>query len=468
MMTRQDIQITGGYLPPQAIELEKSLLGAIIIENAKPLADIPFISSDTFYSSVHAQIWEAIKQLYMRGDKVDMLTVVQRLKDTKQLDYVGGATYIVGLTQTIGSASHAVNHAMILYQKYIEREMLLLGKELERLGLSTEVDIADRVSKAGMLVGNLLDLTNVNSRVGSIDRMVEQALDEAYLRVENRQSGIPIGIPTGLSKLDRLTGGFAKGELTILAARPSMGKTAMMLHFAKAAAEAKHHAVIFSLEMKAVRIADRLLMSVANDVDIDRFKQGELSQQELAELERAGSYLTHLPFSIDENSDASIYNIRATAQSLKNKGKCDIIFIDYLGLIKEHEQNGRNREQNIAAISRMAKLIAKELDVPVVLLSQLNRVVESRADKIPQLADLRESGAVEQDADVVLMLYRPKPYDLPPLKNNKTGKELENAGLVLIRKNREGATGQLPFYYNDSLTKLTDVTSDINPFGILI
>jgi replicative DNA helicase len=454
-----------GYLPPQAIELEKSLLGAIIIENAKPLADMPFINPELFYHSAHVQIWEAIRYLYLRGDKVDMLTVIQRLADMKKLDNVGGASYIVGLTQTIGSGSHAVDHAMVLYQKYIERELLLLSKELERLGLSTEVDIAERVSKAGMLVGNLLDLTNVNSKAGRVDRIVEQALDEAYLRCEHRQSGIPIGIPTGLRKLDSLTGGFAKGELTILAARPSMGKTAMMLHFAKSAAEAGHHAVIFSLEMKAVRIIDRVLMSVARNIDIDRFKQGELSQDEMQELEAAGAYLANLPISVDENSDASIYNIRATAQSLKNKGRCDIIFIDYLGLIKEHGMNGRNREQNIAAISRMAKVMAKELDVPVVLLSQLNRVVESRADKIPQLADLRESGAVEQDADVVLMLFRPKPYGLDPILNTKTNRELENAGLALIRKNRDGAIGQLPFYYNDSLTKLADVTSDINPFS---
>ncbi|MDR0660744.1 MAG: DnaB-like helicase C-terminal domain-containing protein [Prevotellaceae bacterium] len=336
------------------------------------------------------------------------------------------------------------------------------------MGLSTEVDIAERVSRAGMLVGNLLDLTNVNSRVGSIDRIIEQSLDEAYMRVENRQSGVPIGIPTGLKRLDGFTGGFSKGELTILAARPSMGKTAMMPHFAKAAAEASYHVAIFSLEMKAVRIGDGLLMSAANDVAIDRFKQGELSQKELDDLELAGSYITHLPISIDENSDASIYNIGATAQSLKNKGKCDIIFIDYLGLIKEHGLEGRNRERNIAAISRMAKIIAKELDVPVVLLSQLNRAVESRADKILQLADLRESGAVKQDADVVLMLFRPKPYGLEPILNTTTNRELENAGLVLVRKNREGAIGQLPFYYNDSLTKLADVTGDINPFGITI
>ncbi len=341
---------------------------------------------------------------------------------------------------------------------------MLLGKELESLGLSTELDISERVSKAGMLVGNLLDLSNISSRLGSIDQIVEQAIDEAYTRCEHRQEGIPIGIPTGLSKLDSLTGGFAKGELTILAARPSMGKTAMMLHFAKSAAEAGYHAVIFSLEMKAVRIVDRLLMSIARNVDVDRFKQGELTQKELQELEIGGAYLADLPISIDENSDASIYNIRATAQSLKNKGKCDIIFIDYLGLIKEHGLTDRNREQNIAAISRMAKIMAKELDVPVVLLSQLNRDVESRSDKMPQLADLRESRAVEQDADVVLMLFRPKPYELPPLKDNATNSHFENAGLVLIKKNREGAIGQLPFYYNDSPTKLADVTGNVNPF----
>lgn len=460
--------IDNTILFPQATELEKSVLGAIIIENAKPLADIPFITSETFYSTAHSYIWDAIRYLYMRGDKVDMLTVIQRLEDVRQLETVGGATYIVGLTQVIGSGAHIIDHAMIIYQKYIEREMLMLSKELEKLGLSTEIDVSERVSKAGMLVGNLLDLTNVNSRIGSIDRIVEQALDEAYQRVENRESGIPIGIPSGLKELDKLTGGFSKGELTILAARPSMGKTAMMLHFAKSAAEAGHHAVIFSLEMKAVRIVDRLLMSVTNDVAIDGFKHGKLTKTELNELEQAGVYIAELPISIDENSDASIYNIRATAQSLKNKGKCDIIFMDYLGLIKEHGLEGRNREQNIAAISRMAKIMAKELDVPVVLLSQLNRVVESRADKIPLLADLRESGAVEQDADVVLMLFRPKPYGLPSLKNEATNNDLENAGLVLVRKNREGAIGQLPFYYNDSLTRITDVTSDINPFGITI
>ncbi len=460
--------IDDSILLPQAAELEKSVLGAVILESAKPLADIPFITAKTFYSTAHSHIWDAIRQLYMRGDKVDLLTVMQRLEDTKLLEAVGGATYLVRLTQAVGSGAHVINHAMIVYQKYIERELLALSRELQKLGLSTETDIAERVSKAGMLVGNLLDLTNVGSRVGSIDYIVEQALDEAYRRVENRKLGIPIGVPSGLKALDRLTGGFAKGELTILAARPSMGKTAMMLHFAKAAAEANHHAVIFSLEMKAVRIADRMLMSVAGDVSIDRFKHGELSQSELDELERAGVYIAALPISIDESSDASIYNIRASAQSLKNKGRCDIIFIDYLGLIREHGLEGRNREQNIAAISRMAKVMAKELDVPVVLLSQLNRVVESRGDKLPLLADLRESGSVEQDADVVLMLFRPKPYGLPPLTNDATNRQLDNAGIILVRKNREGATGQLPFYYNDSLTKIADVTGDINPFDSTI
>jgi replicative DNA helicase len=441
-----------GKLPPQAVDLERAVLAGVIAE--KGIFDsISFLLPEAFYSPAHCLIFEAVLSLHKSHKPIDLWLVTEELRKRGKLEEAGGVTYLAEITQKVASGAHVVNHAKAIFEKHVARELVKVGTEIAGMGFDEDVDITDRIAEAESRLGAITSLAAGGSNMNHIRLLVSESIEQAHRRAEYTTHNQLMGISTGLADLNSLTNGWQKSNLIILAARPGMGKTAIMLHFAKSAAKHGSHAVIFSLEMSSVKQADRLLLSEAA-VEPSRFRSGYMSKSELQGLEVAAASLEQLPIYIDDAPEATITQIRAKARLLKKQGKCDMVFIDYLGLIKEKGLKNRLREQEIAAISREAKVMAKELDIPVMLLSQLNRAVEERRDKKPQLADLRESGAIEQDADVVMLIYRPEYYGIEVA--NQNGNPEKCYGELLIEKNRDGATGTVRFRHNEGLTLVYD------------
>ena len=315
-------------------------------------------------------------------------------------------------------------------------------------------DIDDVLTTVIKKIEGIAENTAYNSRMIDISTVATQCIAEYEKRREMARNGKKIGLTTGLSKLDHITGGWKPGQLIILAARPAMGKTAMLLHFAKSASIAGIPVVIFSLEMEVQALTNRALLS-ESEVNSDRFKAGTLSTEEETSLCQAIGQISCLPISLDDSANISMQQIKARARELRRKGKCGLVLIDYLQLIDMRSINrSYTREQEVSQCSRAAKIMAKELGVPVILLSQLSRQVEGRSDKMPLLSDLRESGAIEQDADIVMFIHRPEYY---------SEKAEKGFGVIRIAKQRDGTTGDIRFRYNESLTKITDYDKEL-PF----
>ena len=339
------------------------------------------------------------------------------------------------------------------------------GSKISTLAGDDTKDVADVLDESNKLI----DKINALSCGSSAGQSLRDSLTESLKLAEQRQAaylgGLPTGIPTGISDLNRLTGGWRGSQLIILAARPAMGKTALMLHFAKSAALNGTPVCIFSLEMSHVSLSDRLLLSEC-EVEVNRFRNGDLSGDDWRQLNEASAQLEKLPIHVDDNAVVSMRYIKTRCHILKKQGKCGLIMIDYLQLADTStKERNRNREQEIAQASRQAKIIAKELDVPVVLLSQLSRECEKRADKQPQLSDLRESGAIEQDADVVGFIFRPAYYGLDRIETLKYGNiSTSGLGIINIAKQRDGATGLVAFSHNPSMTKIGDFQENKIPF----
>jgi replicative DNA helicase len=450
-MSLANVDFLGKQLP-QAVDLEQAVLGGIMVERAV-LDGLDFLQPEAFYRQEHRTIFEAILSLHNSRKPIDLWLVAEELRKNGTLESVGNATYLVEITQKVASGAHLTEHAQVVFQKYVARELVKVGSEIANMGFNEEQDIADRTVEAEAKLGAVTSIISKGSNMSHIKRILSESVEQAHKRAELVKTNQLMGIHTGLADLNHITNGWQKSNLIVLAARPAMGKTAMMLHFAKSAARYGHSAVIFSLEMSSLKQADRLLLSEAA-VDPSRFRSGYMSTSELQGLEVAAGVLEQLPIYIDDAPEATITQIRAKARLLKKQGKCDIVFIDYLGLIKEKGLKNRLREQEVAAISREAKIMAKELDIPVILLSQLNRAVEDRADKKPHLADLRESGSIEQDADVVMLIYRPEYYGIEVLNSNNNPEKCY--GELLVEKNRDGATGVVRFKHNEGLTLIYD------------
>ena len=314
------------------------------------------------------------------------------------------------------------------------------------------MDLGDALAGLHQLIEHLEGKTDFAGCLRDMDRLMLDTLRQMDGRVANNRDGIT-GIPTGLRDLDRLTAGWQRGDLHIIAARPSVGKTAFALHLALAAGRAGKQVLVNSLEMQGERLGDRWLCAQAASLDAGHLKSGQLSADEQQQALEAARQLSCLPVYVDDNPKASMDHIRSSALLQKSKGHCDLLIIDYLQLCDmKSEQKNRNREQEVAEASRKAKLIAKELDIPVILLCQLNRECEMRADKRPALSDLRESGAIEQDADVVMLLYRPALYGLTSERKSKFPSE--GLGMVILAKHRNGETGDVYFGHNPTLTKI--------------
>lgn len=454
-----------GRLTPQNVEMEQAVLGAILINSEAINEVIDEIKSEYFYKECHQFIYTAMCELVDAGSPIDLLTVVNQLRKNKALESAGGPSYIATLTHRIASSANIAYHCKDIKITYIKRKLIQQSIELTKDAYENDVDIDSLIFRADLMLD---EATNVNYKSNEIKHISDIALDaekETIQRFKNREDGINSCVPTGLKQLDsELCGGWRKTELVILAGRPGMGKTAATIKFAIAAAESGIPTAIFELEMSRVRLYDRILLSLTN-VDSRRYKEGTLTDGEFNEIKKAREYISQLPIYIDDNPNCTVNYIRATSKKLKKKGQCEIVFIDYLQLIDVESGSNKNynREQLIGGASRKLKLMAKEVDIPVIVDCQLSRAVQGRASKKPILSDLRESGAIEQDADIVIFQYRPEYYKEDGfVRTDECGRFLCGNGFLLIEKNREGGICEIPYAYNRTLTKMWDWSDEVN------
>ena len=439
-------------LNPHDDDLESVILGACLTETTAMVLVGDKLSPEMFYETKFGEIYSALLSMYHSGKAIDLVTVRAELASRGKLEAVGGAYELVRLAGRVASSAHLEYHALILRQMYIRREMIAGLHTLLASAADESVDLSDALADLHRLAGHLESGAVSNNCLRDMERLMQDTLEQMDKRVENNGNGIT-GIPTGLRELDRLTAGWQQGDLNIIAARPSVGKTAFALHLALAAGRAGKHVLVNSLEMQGERLGDRWLCAQAANVDAGHLKTGLLDAGERQQALEAARLLSALPVYVDDNPKMSMDHIRSSALLQKSKGRCDLLIIDYLQLCEmKSGQKNRNREQEVAEASRKAKLIAKELDIPVILLCQLNRECEMRADKRPALSDLRESGAIEQDADVVMLLYRPALYGLTSERRSKFPSE--GLGMVILAKHRNGETGDVYFGHNPAMTKI--------------
>lgn len=443
-----------GKLPPQAIDVEEAVLGALMLDKDALSNVIDSLRPETFYKDSHQRIFNAIKALFLASMPVDILTVVQELKKTGELDLAGGPAYITSLTNRIASTANVEFHTRILNQKQIQRELITVSSKIIKDAYDESTDALELLDNAekdlfAVAEGNIKrNFSKMSDLISEAKKQIEKA--------GQQKDGLS-GIPSGFTTVDRFTSGWQKSDLVILAARPGMGKTAFVLSLARNAAVGfKRPVAIFSLEMSSVQLVMRLI-SGETELSGDKLKKGNLEQHEWHQLDSKIRELTEAPLFIDDTPALSIFELRAKARRLKANHDIQMIVIDYLQLMTAGGENkGGNREQEISQISRSLKGIAKELEIPVIALSQLSRNVEQRGSgsKVPQLSDLRESGAIEQDADMVLFIYRPEYYNLT---EDESGQSTHGKAEIHIAKHRNGALGMAPLRYINHLAKFTDL-----------
>jgi replicative DNA helicase len=444
-----------GKLQPQATDLEEAVLGAMMLEKEALSNVIDILKPDAFYKPAHQSIYRAILDLFNNSEPVDLLTVTSKLKKNGELEIAGGAYYISQLTNRVASSANAEFHARIILQKYLQRELIRISTEIINLSYEDSTDVFDLLDKATESVFQLVD-ANVRKQQDSISQLLARAITQ--IEEASQQTSGVTGVPSGFTTVDRITGGWQKSDLVIVAARPAMGKTALVLTLARnASVEFDKPVAFFSLEMSSLQLVNRLISAEA-ELEQEKIRKGQLQDHEFVQLNERIKKLATAPLFIDDTPGLSIFELRAKARRLKENNDIQMIIIDYLQLMTAGEASGRggNREQEISYISRQLKGLAKELDIPIIALSQLSRDVEKRAtgSKRPQLSDLRESGAIEQDADMVMFIYRPEYYGLDMFEDNEPSRGMAE---IYIAKNRHGATAQPRIRFVGQFAKFADV-----------
>lgn len=432
---------SGELILPHNPEAEKATIGALLIEKTAIYEVIDFLKPGMFYDEYLNEVYKAILSVEAHSD-VDLITVVEEIKrQSRKVDIMR----LTELSDIVGSAAHVKVHAMVVFQDYMRRKFMLNCAKSLTESNDMSVDVDDLINNHIFDIENLSDVSDV-SLTTSINKIAAEAYKEYKIREEKCKQGNSVGIHTGLKKLDTVLHGFQKGSVYILAARPGMGKTAFLLNAARRTAENGNNVLIFSLEMTKRSLIDRMVVSESG-INSEAYKAGRLSPEEHISMGESLERLSLLPISVNDTASISLQQIRAQAKKMKRQGKCDIVMIDYLQLIDMQSLNGKSKNDEMEVCSRAIKVMAKDLDVPVVLLSQLNRGVETRQDKVPVLADLRGSGAIEQDADAVLFIHRESYYS--DAANKNTCK-------IRIAKNREGRTGEFDFWVDDYITNFLD------------
>lgn len=437
-------------IPPQNLEAEESILSAILLDNSTLLDVLETLIPEDFYRSAYAKMFAAITELFEKNEPVDLVTLANILKEKGQLDEVGGATYLAKLVDTAPLAVNAQHYARIIRDKASLRQLIERSNEIATRCFEDSGDVDDVIDFAEKAIFEIAGNKNKKSFY-PLSQIIGQNIDALEERQGNKT--LVTGVSTGFSRLDNLTSGFQNSDLIILAARPSMGKTALALNIARnAAIDANTPVVVFSIEMSKEQLSMRMLCSEAR-VDSSRLRSGFFSREDWVSLTNAAEVLSDAEIYIDDSPDLSAMAIRAKARRLKMDKNIGLVIIDYLQLMKGRASAER-RDLEISEISRSLKALAKELDIPVVALSQLNRKLEERHDKRPQLSDLRESGALEQDADVVAFIYRDEVYNKDENNPNKGIAEL------LLKKQRNGPTGEVKLAFISTYTRFEDLADD--------
>lgn len=424
-----------GRLSPRDVRLEAAVLGSLMLEKDAYTLVSDLLLPDSFYEPAHQRIYEAIQTLGASQKPIDMLTVVEQLRLNGTLEAVGGTAYVAQLTMEVASAANVEFHARIIAQKYLSRQLISFAADLETKAFDESIDVDDVLGEAE---GKLFEISqrNVKKEVTQIDPIISQAIDQIQAAA-NRTSGLS-GLESGYHDLDKLTSGWQNSDLIIIAARPAMGKTAFVLSMAKNMAVNYNTPVaIFSLEMSNVQLVNRLISNVC-EIEGSKIKSGQLTPVEWQQLMARLKHLTGAPLFIDDTPSLSIFELRTKARRLVREHNVRMIIIDYLQLMNASGMKFGSREQEVSMISRSLKQLAKELNIPIVALSQLNRSVESRSEnKRPQLSDLRESGAIEQDADMVCFIHRPEYY--LHSDTDASGRDIRGLAEFIVAKHRSGA-----------------------------
>jgi len=452
----QSTALEYGKIPPQAVDLEEAVLGAMMLEQQAVNKVIDILKAEMFYKDAHQRIYAAIRKLFEESEPIDILTVNQRLTKTGELDVVGGSYYIMQLTNRVASGANAEFHARIIQEKYIQRELIRISSNIISDAFEETTDVLELLDRAEK---NLFEVAENNLRRSAVS--MADVVKDALTQIEEaaKHEGNISGIATGFHHLDNLTSGWQPADLVILAARPGMGKTAFVLSLARnIAVDYKKSVALFSLEMSSVQLVTRLISS-ESEISADKLKKGNLTQQEWNDLTKSINALTDAQIFIDDTPALSIFELRAKSRRLKAQKNIELIIIDYLQLMTAStDKGGGNREQEISTISRGLKALAKELELPIITLSQLNRSVETRGgDKKPQLSDLRESGAIEQDADMVCFLYRPGYYSITESANGEAYPDGYTE--LIVAKHRNGALDEIKLQFLGQFAKFTNAIS---------
>lgn len=441
---------------PHALELEQAILGAIMLEKDAFTRVTDVLSKDMFYKPSHMDIFEAMLQLSNASEPIDKLTVVERLKKMERLSQVGGPYYIAELTSKVASAANIEHHAHIVAQKYLQRELIRICRNIADEAMDESSDIFDLMDTAEKQLYEL-STDKLRRESVSMSHLAHETLQELQALIA-KGDGLT-GVTTGFAQLDELTSGWQASDLVVLAARPAMGKTAFVLSLARNAAMLESKAVaVFSLEMAATQLVRRLISAEA-EIELTKMRNGQLTDYEWQQLNERIARLSEAPIFIDDTPALSLFDLRTKCRRLKSQHDIQLIIIDYLQLMTAEQRKGGNREQEISTISRGLKVLAKELSVPVIALSQLSRAPEQRSgfDKRPQLSDLRESGAIEQDADMVMFLFRPEYYGLTEDEDGVSTREMCE---VIIAKQRNGPTGTAKLRFVGQFSRFQDFDPD--------
>ncbi len=452
----KELSISDGKMPPNALDFERIVIGTFLIDRKGLDHSIDLLTPDVFYDPRHQTIFSSILKLYESNSPIDLMTVIQDLKKNEKLNLAGGDHYIIDLTMGVSSSAHIEYHVRVILEKFILRSLINVSANVIDSSYKETTDVFELLDKAEQ---SFFEITNGTIKKGfdTANSLVKEAIDK--IKSLKDKEGLS-GIPSGFTALDKETGGWQNSDLIIIAARPAMGKTAFILSMARnICVDHNIPMALFSLEMASVQLITRMISSETG-ISSEKLRKGQMSDDEWQRLFTNVSALENAPLFIDETPSLSIFDFRAKCRRLVMQHGVKIIMVDYLQLMTASSgKGGGNREQEIAMISRSLKAIAKELNVPVIALSQLSRTVETRPGKRPMLSDLRESGAIEQDADIVSFIFRPEYYKIAVWDNDEEGAETstENQAEIIIAKHRNGATADVRLAFHKNIGKFADL-----------
>ncbi|MBW8358531.1 MAG: replicative DNA helicase [Weeksellaceae bacterium] len=453
----RELSISDGKMPPNALDFERLVIGTFLIDKKGLDYSIDLLQPDVFYDPRHQTIFTIIQKMYLENHPVDLVTVINELKKDGKLGQAGGDHYIIELTLGVSSSAHIEYHVRVILEKFILRSLINVSANVIDSSYKESTDVFELLDKAEQ---SFFEITNGTIKKGfdTANSLVKQAIDT--IKSLKDKEGIS-GIPSGFKDIDKETGGWQNSDLIIIAARPAMGKTAFLLSMARnIAVQHDIPLALFSLEMASVQLITRMIASETG-ISSEKLRKGQMSDEEWQRLFSNVSALENAPLYIDETPSLSVFDFRAKCRRLVMQHGVKIIMVDYLQLMTANSGKGGagNREQEIATISRSLKAIAKELNVPVIALSQLSRSVETRPGKRPQLSDLRESGAIEQDADIVSFIFRPEYYKIKTWDNDEDGAETptDNQAELIIAKHRNGATADVRLSFLKNIAKFSDL-----------